>query len=65
MAFVDDEDPVEQLAAQGADHSFADRVCARRLWWIGQDADALRGEDRVECSSEPGIPVAEQGTSRW
>ena len=60
MAFVHDQDPVEQLAAQCSDHSFADRVCARCLWWIGQDADALRGEDRVECSSEPGVWVAEQ-----
>jgi hypothetical protein len=42
------------------DHSLADRVCARRLWWTGQDADALRSEDRVECSSEPGVSVAEQ-----
>jgi hypothetical protein len=42
------------------DHSFADRVCARRSRWTDQDADALRSEDRVECPSEPRIPVAEQ-----
>jgi hypothetical protein len=60
VAFVDDEDPVEQLAAQGSDHSFADGVCSRCSRWTGQDADALGGEDRVECPGEPGIPVAEQ-----
>jgi hypothetical protein len=60
VAFVDDQDSVEQVAAQRSDHSFADRVRYRRSRWTGQDPDALRGEDRVECSSEPGVPVAEQ-----
>jgi hypothetical protein len=42
------------------DHSFADRI---RLWcsgWIGQDPDAVCGEDRVECPGKPRIPVSEQ-----
>jgi hypothetical protein len=60
VAFVDDENPVEQLAAQGSDHSFADRVGSRCSRWTSQDVDALCGEDRVECPREPGVPVAEQ-----
>jgi hypothetical protein len=35
VAFVDDEDPVEQLAAQGPDHAFADCIRLRRLRWTG------------------------------
>jgi hypothetical protein len=60
VALVDDDDSVEQLAAQGLDHSFADRVCSRRSRWSSQDSDAVRGEDRVECPGEPGVSVPEQ-----
>ena len=60
MAFVEDEDPVEQFAAQRSDHSFADRVRPGRLWWTGEDPDALCGEDRVESSGESGVPVPEE-----
>jgi hypothetical protein len=30
------------------------------LRWTGEDPDAVRGEDRVERSGEPGIPISEQ-----
>ncbi len=50
MAFVDDQDPVEQLAAQGSDHAFADRVRSGHSGWTGQDLDVVGGEDRVEMS---------------
>src|SRR5918997_5615514 len=48
MAFVDDQDPVEQFAAQGSNHPFADRVRPGRCGWIGADLNAVGGEDRVE-----------------
>lgn len=61
MAFVDDQDPVEQLAAQRCDHAFTDRVRLGCLGWAGEDLDAVRGEDRIEGSGEPRVPVSEQG----
>ena len=54
MALVDDQDPIEQFSAQGFNHPFADRVrpgCSGR---IGQDPDAVRGEDRVERPGKTG-----------
>jgi hypothetical protein len=60
VAFVDDQDPVEQLTAQGCDHAFADRVRPGRSGWTGEDPDALCGEDRVECLGEPAVSVSEQ-----
>jgi len=44
---VDDEDPVEELAAEGAGHPLADRVRARRLRWRLDDLDGRSGEDGV------------------
>ena len=60
MMFVDDQDPVEQFAAQRSDHAFADRVRPGHSGWTGEDPDAIGGEDRVERAGEPGIPVSEQ-----
>jgi hypothetical protein len=42
------------------DPSFADRVRSRRSGWTGEDAGALRSEDRVERLGEPGVLIAEQ-----
>jgi hypothetical protein len=64
VAFVDNQYPVEQFAAQCSDHSFADRIRPRRPRWTGQDPDALRGEDRVERPGEPGVTVSEQELDR-
>ena len=60
MAFVDDQDPVEQFAAQGSNHPFADRGRPGRCGWIGADLNAVGGEDRVERPGKPGISVSEQ-----
>jgi hypothetical protein len=60
MAFVDDQDPVEQFAAQGSNHPFADRVRPERSGRIGQDLNAVGGEDRVERPGESGVSVSEQ-----
>jgi hypothetical protein len=41
---VDDEPPIQQLAAHRADPSCGDRVRPRHLHRGAQDADALAGE---------------------
>ena len=41
MVLIDDQQPVEEFAAQGADDPFADRVRSRRLRWAGENPDAL------------------------
>jgi hypothetical protein len=50
VVLADDQQPVEELAAQGADDSLADRVRSGRLRWAGQNPDAVRGEYGVEGS---------------
>jgi hypothetical protein len=39
VAFVHDQDPVEQLVAQGSDHAFADRIRSWRSRWTGKNPD--------------------------
>jgi hypothetical protein len=36
VVLIDDQHPVEEFAAQGTDHPFADRVRSRRLRWAGK-----------------------------
>jgi hypothetical protein len=60
VAFVHDQDPVEQLAAQCSDHAFAYRIRPWRFGWTGKNPDAVCGEDRIERPGEPRIPVSEQ-----
>jgi hypothetical protein len=48
VMLVDYQQPVEDLAAQSADHRFADGVRSGRLRWAGDNPDALRGEYSVE-----------------
>ena len=42
MVLIDDQQPVEKLPAQGADDPFADSIRSRRLWWAGENPDAIR-----------------------
>jgi hypothetical protein len=64
VGLVDDEHPVQQLSAEGADHPLADRIRAGRLRWRLDDPDALGGEgggeDGVEPGGEQGIAVADE-----
>jgi hypothetical protein len=60
MAAVDDEHPVQQLAAHRADPSFGDRVRPRRSHRCAQNADALAGEHGVEGVGEFAVAVADQ-----
>jgi hypothetical protein len=48
VAAVEDQDPVQQLAAYGADLSFGDRVPSRCSRWRAQGADGFAGEHGVE-----------------
>jgi hypothetical protein len=60
VVLIDDQQPVEQLPAQGADHPFADRVRSRRLRRAGQNPDALRREHGVEGVSELAGAIPDQ-----
>ena len=60
MVLVDDQQPVEELAAQGADHPFADRVRSGRLRWAGENPDAVRREDGVAGVGELACTVPDQ-----
>ena len=64
MALIDDEQPVEDLSAQGADEPLTDRVrpgCLRRA---AEDPDALRGEHRIKGAGELASPVPDQELDR-
>jgi hypothetical protein len=52
VAAVDDQYPVKQLAADGADPTFGDRVRPRCSHRCAQDADALAGEHGIEGIGE-------------
>jgi hypothetical protein len=43
-----DQEPVEAIAAGGADPAFGERVCLRRAKRGADDLDALAAEDLVE-----------------
>ena len=58
MALVDDQDAVEEFAADGADEAFGDRVGPRRPHRRLDDADIDGGEHRVERGGELGGAVA-------
>ena len=52
MLLVDDEQPIDQLAADTSDHSLTHRVRTRSLRRAEDDLDALGGEHRVEHGGE-------------
>jgi hypothetical protein len=60
VAAVDDQHPVQQLAADGADPSFGDRVRPGRLHGGAQDADALAGEHGIETLVNFGVAILDQ-----
>jgi len=64
VAPVEDQYSVEQLAADGADPSFGDRVRAGRAHRCAQDADAFAGEHGIKDVGELGIPVPDQELQR-
>jgi len=61
---TEDQHPVEDLAAQGADEALAGRVHARRLDGADQDPGAGGLEDGIERGGEVRATVAEQNLPR-
>jgi hypothetical protein len=64
VPLVDDEDPVQQLAAEAADEPFGDGVGPRRPNRRQHDLHAGRGEHRVEDLAELVIVVPEEEPER-
>jgi hypothetical protein len=60
MGLVDDQDVVEEFAADGADEAFGDGVGPRCLHGRPDDLDAARGEDGVEGRGELGVAIADE-----
>ena len=60
MSLVDDQEAVEEFAAEGADEAFGDRVRPRCPHWRLDDPDVDRGEDGVEGGGELGVAVADK-----
>ena|ERR1019366_5991312 len=52
VMLIDDQQPVGELQAQGADDRFADGVRSRRLRWAGENPDAVRRDYGVEGAGE-------------
>src|SRR5829696_1998308 len=64
VMLVDDEDPVQQLAAQAADEPFGDGVRPRRPDWCGHDLDAGGIEHGVDDLAELAVVIAEEEPER-
>src|SRR3954453_5475180 len=60
MPPVDDQDSVEEFAADGADEAFGDRVGPGRPYRCPDEADVGGGEDGVEVGGELGVAVADE-----
>jgi len=59
-----DQEPVEAVAADGADPAFGERVRVRRPKRGADDLDTLVAEDVVEGAAEFGVAVVDQETDR-
>ena len=57
LALVEDQHPIQQLAAHGADPAFGDGVRAGRAYWGAQDPDGFAGEHGVEDAGELAVAV--------
>src|ERR1019366_1176595 len=64
MTLVDDQQPVEQLPAQGTDYRLAGGVRSGRLRWAGRDPDAIRGEHGGEAACELASAIPDQELDR-
>src|SRR6266567_2066644 len=60
LPVTNNQHPVEQLTADGADPPFRERVRPRRPYGCAEDPDALGAEDRIEAVGELGVPVADE-----
>ena len=60
VVFMDDQQPAEDLAAQGTDDPFADRVRSRRLRRADENPDPFRPEHGIEGAGELASAVSDQ-----
>jgi len=60
VPFARDQHPVQALAAGTGGPAFGDGVCAGRLDRRLDDLHPDRRQHRVECLSEPGVPVPDE-----
>jgi hypothetical protein len=60
MAPIQNQQPVEALAADGADEALGKRVRLRRAHRRLDHPHTFAGENRVEAARELGIAVADQ-----
>ena len=61
---ADDQDPVEAVAADGADPALGERVRLRRPERCADDLDAVALEDLVEDTAELAVSVVNRQPSR-
>jgi hypothetical protein len=61
---ADDQDPVEALAADGADPALGERVRLRRPETCADDLDSFASEDLVEDTPELAVSVVNQEADR-
>jgi hypothetical protein len=59
-----DQEPVEAVAADGADPALRERVRLRRPKWGADDLDALASEDVVEGAAELAVTSVDQEPGR-
>jgi hypothetical protein len=59
-AAIDDQDAVEEFAAEAADEAFGDRVGPRCPDRRSDDPDVDGGKHRVEGGGEPGVAVPDE-----
>ena len=65
VILIDDQQPVEELPAKGADHPLADRVRPGRLRRAGENPDAVRSEHGIEGLSERSLIRNLTEAARW
>lgn len=59
-----DQEPIEAVAADGADPAFGERVCLRCAKRGADDLDAFAAEDLVEDAAEFAVAVVDQEPGR-
>src|ERR1039457_1268840 len=64
MVLIDDQQPVQELPAQGTDDSLADRVRSGRLRWAGENPDARSREHGIEGPGELAGAIPDQEADR-
>jgi hypothetical protein len=64
LSLARDQEPVEAVAADGADPTLGKRVRLRRPEWRADDLDTFASEDLVEDIAELAVAVVDQETKR-